>query len=73
MTEWSKWMEVRRHQVKTMEWVWYDSPSKLCDELFDHQTGIGSDVIMLKEEGPLVWSDSGNLGLQLSQSCLVMM
>jgi len=54
-------MEVRRRQIRTIRWVWYDSPGGL-------QTGVEPGVIVLQEKGCLLlWPDSGNSSLQLSQ------
>jgi hypothetical protein len=61
-------MEVRRRQIQTIWWVWYDSPAKIDSVLHGLQTGVGPGVIMLQEEGcVLLWPDSGNLSLQGSQ------
>jgi len=61
-------MEVRRHQIRTIRWVWYDSPAKIDNVLHSLQTGMGPGVIVLQEKGCLLlWPDSGNSSLQLSQ------
>jgi len=61
-------VEVRRRQIWTIWWVWYDSPAKIDSVLHDLQTGMGSGVIVLQEKGCLLlWSDSGNSRLQLSR------
>jgi hypothetical protein len=61
-------MEVRRGQIQTIQWVWQDSPPKIGNVLHGLQTGMGPGVVMLQEKGCLLlWPDSGNLSLQLSQ------
>jgi len=61
-------MEVRRRQIRTIKWVWYESPAKTDSVLDGLQTGMGPGVIMLKEKGCLLlWPDSGNSSLQLSR------
>jgi len=61
-------MEVRRGQIRTVRWVCYGSPPKIDNVLHGLQTGIGPGVIVLQEKGCLlVWPDSGNSSLQLSQ------
>jgi len=61
-------MEVRRRQIRTVWWVWYDSPAKIDNVLYSLQTGTGPGVIVLQEKGCLLlWPDSGNSSLQLSQ------
>jgi len=61
-------MEVRRRQIRTIQWVWYDSPAKIENVLHGLQTGMGSGVIVLQEKGCLLlWPDSGNSSLQLSR------
>jgi len=61
-------MEVRRCQIQTIWWVWYNSPATIDNVLHSLQTGMGPGNIMLQEKGRLLlWSDSGNLSLQLSQ------
>jgi len=61
-------MEVRRRQIQTTWWVWYDSPGKLDNVLHSLQTGMRPGVIVLQEKGCLLlWPDSGNSSLQLSQ------
>ena len=50
-------MEVRRHQIWTIWWVWYDSPAKIGSVLHDLQTGMGPGIIMLQEKGCLLWPD----------------
>jgi len=42
-------MEVRRRQIRTMWWVWYDSQVKLDNVLCSLQTGMGPGVFMLQE------------------------
>jgi len=43
-------------------------PANIDNVLHGLQTGMGPDVIMLREKGRLLlWPDSGNLSLQLSQ------
>ena len=60
-------MEVRMRQIWTVRWMWYDSPAK-TDVLHGLQTGMGPGVILLQEKGCLLlWPDSGNSSLQLSQ------
>jgi len=55
-----------------MVWVWYDSPAKIDNVLHGLQTGMGPGVIALQEKGCLLlWPDSGNSSLQLSQRCNV--
>jgi len=66
----SEQMEDRRRQIWTIRWVWYDSPAKIDSVLHGLQTGMGPGVIVLQEKGCLLlWPDSGNLSLQLSQHC----
>ena len=61
-------MEVRRRQIRTIRWMWYDSPAKIDNVLHGLQTGMGPGVILLQEKGCLLlWPDSGNSSLQLSQ------
>jgi len=61
-------MEVRRRQIQTIQWVQYDSPAKIDNVLHGLQTGMGPGIIALQEKGSLLlWPDSGNLSLQLSQ------
>jgi len=60
--------EVRRRRIRTIRWVWYDSPAKIYSVLHVLQTGMGPVVITLQESGCLLlWPDSGNLSLQLNQ------
>jgi len=48
--------------------MWYDSPVKIDNVLHDLQTGMGPGVNVLQEKGCLLlWPDSGNSTLQLSQ------
>ena len=64
-------MEVRKRQIRTVRWVWYDSPAKIDNMLRGLQTGVGSGVIVLEEKGYLLlWPDSGNSSLQLSVAML---
>jgi len=61
-------MEVRKRQIRTIRWVWYKSPAKTDNVLDGLQTGMGPGVIVLKEKGCLLlWPDSGNSSIQLSQ------
>jgi len=61
-------MQVRRGQIRTIRWVWYDSLPKIGNVLHWLQTGKGPGVVMLQEKGCLLlWPDSGNLSLQLNQ------
>ena len=61
-------MEDRRHQIRTVWWVWYDSPAKIDSVFHGLQTGMGPGVSVLQEKGCLIlWPDSGNSSLQLSQ------
>jgi len=63
-------MEVRRHQILTIRWVWYDIPTKIDIVLHSLQIGMGPGVVVLQEKGRLLlWPDSGNSSLQLRQSC----
>ena len=39
-------MEVRRHQIRTIRWVWYDSLAIIDNVLNGLQTGMGPGVIM---------------------------
>jgi len=41
-----KKMEVRRHQIRTIQWVWYDSSAIIDNVLHGLQTGMGPGVIM---------------------------
>jgi len=60
-------MEVRRRQIRTIRWVWYDSPAKIENVLHGLQIGMGPGVIVLQEKCCLLlWPDSGNSSLQLS-------
>jgi len=48
--------------------VWNNSPAKIDNVLHGLQTGMGPGVIMLQEKACLLlWPDSGNSSLQLSQ------
>ena len=61
-------MEVRRCQIQSIWWVRYNSPAKLDNVLHSLQTGMGPGVIALQEKGCLLlWPDSVNSSLQLSQ------
>jgi len=61
-------MEVRRRQIRTVRWVWYDSPVKIDNGLHGLQTGMGPGLFVLQEKDCLLlWPDFGNLSLQLSQ------
>jgi hypothetical protein len=61
-------VEARRRQIRTIRWVWYDSPAKIDNVLHVIQTGIGPGIIVLQEKGCLLlWTDSGNSSLQRSQ------
>jgi len=61
-----KQMEVRRGQIRTIRWVWYNSPPKIGNVLHGLQTGMGPGVVVLQEKGCLLlWPDSGNSSLQL--------
>ena len=61
-------MEARRCQIRTIRWVWYDSPAKIDNVLHGLQTGMGPGVIVLKEKSCLLlWPGSGNSSFQLSQ------
>ena len=63
-----KQMVVRRRQIRTTQWVWYDSPAKIHNVLHGLQTGKGRGVIVLKKNGCLLLRrHSGNSSLQLSQ------
>jgi len=60
-------MKVRRRQIPTIWWVWYDSPAKIDNVFHGLQTGMGPGVIVLQGKGwLLLWPDSGNSSLQLS-------
>lgn len=48
-------MEIRRHQIWTIWWVWYDSPAKTENMLHSLQIGIGPGFVMLKEKICLLW------------------
>ena len=64
---WPEQMEVRRHQIWSIQWVWYNSPAKIDSVLYGLQTGMGPGIIVLLEKGCLLlWPDSGNSRLQLS-------
>jgi hypothetical protein len=57
-----KQVEVSRRHIRTVRWVWYDSPVKIENVLHGLQTGMGPGVIVLQEKGCLLlWPDSGNL------------
>jgi hypothetical protein len=57
-------MEVKRRQIRTRQWVWYDSPAKIDGVLHRLQTGMGPGVIMLQEKSCLLlWPDCGNSSL----------
>jgi len=61
-------MEVRMRQIRTIRWVWYDSPAKTDNVLHGLHTGMGPGVIVLQQKGCLLlWPDSGNSSLQISQ------
>jgi len=61
-------IKVRRRQIRTICWVWHDSPAKIDSVLHGLQTGMGPGIIMLQQKGYiLLWPDSGNSSLQLSQ------
>jgi len=65
-------MKVRRHQIRTIRWVWYNSPTKIDNVFHGLQTGMGPGVIMLQEKSCLLlWPDSGTLSLQLSHDVAV--
>jgi hypothetical protein len=42
-------MGVRRRQIRTVRWVWYDSPANIDSVLHSLQTGLGAGVIVLQE------------------------
>jgi hypothetical protein len=42
----SKQMEIRSRQIRTIRWVWYDSPAKIDNVFHGLQTGTGPGVIM---------------------------
>ena len=53
-------MEVRRRQIRTIRWVWYDSPAKIENVFHDLQIGMGPGVILSQGKGRLLlWPDSG--------------
>ena len=61
-------VEVRRHQIRAIWWVWQDGPTNNGNMFHSLQTGLVSTVVMLQEKGcQLLWPDSGSLSLQLSQ------
>jgi len=61
-------MEIRRHQIRTIWWVWYDSPTKIDNVLHGLQICMVPGAIVLREKDCLLLCpDSGNLSLQLSQ------
>ena len=61
-------MEAKRRQIRTIWWVWYDSPAKIDNVLHGLQTGTGPGVIVLQEKGCLrLGPDSGNSSLRLNQ------
>ena len=61
-------MEVRRRQIRTIGWVWYNSPTKIDNVLHVLQTAIVPGPILFQEKSLLLlWPDSGNSSLQLSQ------
>ena len=46
-----KQMEVRKHQIQTIQWVWLDTPAQIGYVLHDLRTGMGPGVIVLQEIG----------------------
>jgi len=42
-------MEVRGREIRTIRWMWYNSPAKLDNVLYGLQTCMGPGVIMLQE------------------------
>jgi hypothetical protein len=61
-------MEVIRRQIRTIWWVWYDSPAKIENVLHGLQTGMGLGIIVLQEKGCLLpLPNSINSSLQLSK------
>ena len=40
-------MEVRRRQIRSIRWVWHDSPAKIDNVLHGFQTGMGPGIIVL--------------------------
>jgi hypothetical protein len=62
-------MKVRRCQIQIIQWIWWDSPAKLGNMLHGLQAGMRPGVIVLQENGCLLlWPDSANSALQLSQN-----
>lgn len=61
-------VEVRRHQIRAIWWVWQDGPTNNGNMFHSLQTGLVSTVVMLQEKGcQLLWPDSRCSSLQLSQ------
>jgi hypothetical protein len=55
-------MEVLSCKIRPTQWLWHDSPDKLCSMFHGFETGMGC---------LLLWPDPGNSGLQLSQHCYI--
>jgi len=54
-------MDVRSHQIWTVEWMVWDSAAKIGNVLHGLQTGMGPGVTVMREKGCLfLWTDSGN-------------
>ena len=46
---WPKQMEIRRHQILIIQWMWLDRPVKTGNMLNGLQTGTGPGIIVLQE------------------------
>ena len=46
-----KQIEVRKHQIQTIQWVWLDTPAQIGYVLHDLRTGMGPGVTVLQEIG----------------------
>ena len=46
--------EVRRLQIRTIQWVWYNNPVKIDNVFHGLQTSMGPGVVVLQEKGCLL-------------------
>ena len=61
---WPEQVEVRRHQIQTIGWVWLDSTTKTGNVFHGLQACMGCGVIVLQEKGCcLSWPYSECLSL----------
>ena len=60
---WSEQMEFRRHQIRTILWLWQDNLVKIGSVYHGLQNGLAPGIMLQAKACFILWSDYGNLSL----------